>query len=257
MNQETIDPKTIKIIAKEIWESDESTIELEECCERLVKKHLPKLTYWQVCDVLENVQHKVRRQISREITACREKHITPRYEFSEISNVIYRVRDIRIDGIRSKIKAVDWRDFENLCKHLLEVNGIKEAEVTRGTKEGGIDFYGLLRMREYSPGILLSGLEIRITGQAKHHSGDSKVGEPEMNAFIKQFQDFKNGRGKGQKAVPKWFRRLKSPTTGIFITNTEFTQDALNAARDAGIITRDGDQIAEDLVRSPRLNEWL
>jgi len=257
MNPKVIEAKIVREIANQIWNSQKLNIDLEDQCERLLRKHLPNITNLEICDVLEDTKSKVKFQLKREITQCREKRITPRYEFSEVSDVLYRARDIRVDEIRSKIKTVDWRNFEYLCKHLLQINGIEEAEVTRGTKEGGIDFYGLLRMHKFSQGILLSGLEIRIIGQARHHSADSKVGEPELNAFIKQFHDFKSGRGRGQKAVPKWFKNSKSPLTAIFITNTEFTQDAYNAAKEEGIILRAGDQIAEDLLGSPSVNEWL
>lgn len=257
MNPKVVETRIVREIAKQIWNSREPFIDLEDQCERLLRKHLPNLGGLEICEVSEDVEHKVKSHLKSEIARCREKGVTPRYEFGEVSNVLYRARDIRVDEIKSEIKNIKWRDFEYLCKHLLEINGIEEAEVTRGTKEGGIDFYGLLRMHKFSQGLLLNGLEIRIIGQARHHSAESKIEEPELNAFIKQYRDFKNGKGRGQKAVPEWFTRAKSPIVAIFITNTEFTQGAYNAAKEEGIIPKDGDQIAEDLFRSPRVNEWL
>lgn len=257
MNPKVIEAKIVREIANQIWNSQELNIDLEDQCERLLRNHLPNISDLEICDILEGVVRKVKSQLKREITQCREKRVTPRYEFSEVSNVLYRARDVRIDEIRSKIKTVDWRNFEYLCKHVLQINGIEEAEVTRGTKEGGIDFYGLLRMRKFSQGILLSGLEIRIIGQARHRSADQKIGDPEIKLFAKQYSDFKKGRGRGRRAVPDWFKNLKSPVTGIFITNTQFTKDAYDAAKEEGIILKDGDQIAEDLFRSARVNEWL
>ena len=257
MNPKVVESRIIQGIATQIWNSREPFIDLEDQCERLLRKHLPNISDLEICDVLEDVKSKVKSQLKREINQCREKRTTPRYEFSEVSDVLYRARDVRIDEIRSKIKTIKWRNFEYLCKHVLEINRIEEAEVTRGTKEGGIDFYGLLRMRKFAQGILLSGLEIRIIGQARHRSADQKIGDPEVKLFAKQYSDFKKGRGRGRRAVPDWFKNLKSPVTGIFITNTEFTKDAYNAAEEEGIILKDGDQIAEDLFSSPRVNEWL
>jgi hypothetical protein len=184
-----------------------------------------------------------------------DSRITPRYEFSEVSNVLYRARDIRANEIKSAIKNIKWRDFEYLCKHLLEVNGI-EAEVTKGSKEGGIDLYGLLRMNRFTQRVLLKDLEIRVIVQAKSRSAD-RIGEPELKLFAKQYHDFKIGRGRGQKAVPEWFNNLKSPTVAVFLTNAECTGDAYNAAKEEGIILRDGDQIVEDLVHSPGIAKWL
>jgi len=257
MNPKVVEARIIREIANQIWGSRKPSIDLEDQCERLLRNHLLNISDLKICDILEGVVRKVKSQLKREITQYREKRITPRYEFSEVGDVLYRARDIRIDEIKSEIKNINWRNFENLCKHVLQINGIEEAEVTRGTKEGGIDFYGLLRMRKFSQGILLSGLEIRIVGQARHHSSGTKIGEPEVKLFTKQYSDFKSGRGRGPEAVPDWFRNLKSPITGMFITNTEFTKDAYDAAEEEGIILKDGDQIAEDLLGSPRVNEWL
>ncbi len=257
MNPKIVEVKIVREIANQIWNSRELNIDLEDQCERLLRKHFPNLSDLEICEVLEDVEHKVRSHLKSEIAHCREKGVTPRYEFGEVSNVLYRARDIRVDEIKSEIKNINWRNFEYLCKHLLEVNRIEGVEVTGRSKEGGIDFYGLLRMRRFAEGVLLKGLEIRIVGQAKHRSADQKIGEPEVKLFAKQYSDFKSGRGRGRKAVPDWFRNLKSPLTAIFITNTEFTKDACEAAEEEGVILKDGDQIAEDLFRSPRVNEWL
>lgn len=257
MSPEVPESQVIQNIVEAIWGSGEPNIDLSLWCAKELAKYFPHWGDLEICDVSEDVERKVKSRLKEEISRCKEKRITPRYEFSEVSNVLYRVRDVRIDEIRSKIKTVDWRNFENLCKCVLEINGIEEAGVTRRSREGGIDFYGLLRMHKFSQGILLSDLKIRIVGQARHHSTDSKVGEPEVKLFAKQYSDFESERGRGRKAVPDWFRNLKSPLTGIFITNTEFTPDAYNAAEEEGIILKNGDQIAEDLFRSPRVNEWL
>lgn len=257
MSPEVPESQVIQNIVEAIWGSGEPNIDLSLWCAKELAKYFPHWGDLEICDVSEDVERKVKSRLKEEISRCKEKRITPRYEFSEVSNVLYRARDVRIDEIKSKVKAVDWRNFEYLCMHLLEINGIEEAEVTRGTKEGGIDFYGLLRMHKFSQGLLLNGLEIRIIGQARHHSTDEKVGEPEVKLFAKQYSDFKSEQGRGQEAVPEWFRNLKSPLTALFITNTEFTKDAYNAAIEEGIIPKDGDQIAEDLFHSPRVNEWL
>jgi len=210
MNPKVIEARIVREIAKQIWNSQELNIDLEDQCERLLRNHLPNISDLEICEVLEDVAHKVKSHLRSKINDCREKRTTPRYEFSEVRDVLYRARAIRIDEIRSKIKTLDWRNFEYLCKHVLQINGIEEAEVARGTKEGGIDFYGLLRMRKFSQGILLSGLEIRIIGQARHHSANQKIGDPEVKLFAKQYSDFKKGRGRGWEAVPDWFKNLKS-----------------------------------------------
>ena len=257
MNPLNITATIIKSIADELWDSNSRNIELEEFCTESIRKHWQEITEWQLLEILEPVQHKVKVEIKKKISECREKGVKPRYSFSEVSNNLYRVRDVKTDDIRLKIKSIDWNSFEHLCEHILEISGVTATGVTKSSKEGGIDFYGLLRMGDYHQSILLSGLEIRIAGQAKHHSEDEKVGERDMNAFIKQFENFRDRRGRGFTAVPTWFRRSRSPITAIVITNTEFTEGAQIAARNAGVVIRDGEQIAEDLVRSPKVNELL
>ena len=257
MNPKVVEASIVREIANQIWNSKESVIELEVQCGRLLRKHLADISDLQVCEFLEDVVRKVKAHLRSVINECREKRTTPRYEFSEVGDILYRARDIRVDEIKSRIKNINWENFENLCKALLEINGIEGAGITRKAKEGGIDFYGLLLMHKFATGVLLKGLEIRIIGQAKHRSAEGKIGEPEVKLFAKQCSDFERGTGKGQKAVPDWFKKAKSPLSYMLITNSEFTKDAYNAAKAEGIVLRNGDQIAEDLVRSPKVNEWL
>jgi len=257
MNPKAIDTKIIREIANEIWSSTEPVIDLETSCETLLKKHLPDISNREICEVSEDVERKVTSHLRRQIALCREKGITPRYEFGEVGNVLYRARLIQVDEIKSKIKNTNWKNFEDLCKHLLEINGVEGVGTIKRSKEGGIDFYGLLRMDKFIERILLKGLEVRIIGQARHWSANRKVGEAEIKLFAKQYYDFRSGKGRGQKAVPEWFRKLKSPIVGIFVTNAECTEGAYTAAKEEGIILKNGDQIAEDLIHTPELDKWL
>ena len=257
MNTKAVSAKVVRKIAKQIWDSHEPVIDLGDQCERLLRKHLPDINELEICEILEEIEHKVKSHLRREIAQCRENGVSPQYEFSEIDNVLYRARDIRADEIKSEIKNIDWREFEYLCKHVLEINGIEEVGVTRKVKEGGIDFYGLLRMHKFAQGILLRDLEIRIIGQARHRSTSVKIGETEIKALIQQFADFERGKGRGKKAIPEWFRNLKAPIVCMVITNSEFTKDACDAAKEEGIIVKNGDQIAEDLIHSPEVDKWL
>ena len=139
----------------------------------------------------------------------------------------------------------------------MEVCGVEEAEVTGGSKEGGVDFYGSLRIDKYVPGVLFKGLEVRIIGQAKHHSTSTKVSETDLKVFAQGCEDFKNGKGRGTQVLPDWFVHSKSPVAPMFITNTGFTKGAYDIAERNGITVKDGDQIAEALMHSPSSFEWV
>src|SRR4030042_1691500 len=100
MNPLNITPAIIKSIADELWDSNSKNIELEEFCGESIRKHLPRITDWHLLAILEPVQHKVKLEIKKRINECREKGVRPRYSFSEVSNTLYRVRDLKADEIR-------------------------------------------------------------------------------------------------------------------------------------------------------------
>ena len=101
MNPKVVEAKIVREIANQIWNSQELNIDLEDQCERLLRNHLPNISDLKICDILQGVERKVTSHLKREIIQCREKRITPRYEFSEVSSVLYRARDIRVDEIKS------------------------------------------------------------------------------------------------------------------------------------------------------------
>ena len=259
MVQPIIEVKFARKIAEEIWDSGAKTVDLRQWCAQELKKELPHASSLEIYDISSSVVNKVKFQLKKKNIACLEKGFTPRYEFSDVfPNLLRATKDIRyLKKIKSAIKNMNWENFQKLCQHILEINGIEEAEATRGTKEGGIDFYGLLRVDKYLSGVLLKGVEIRVIGQAKHHSTTTKVGERELMVFAQECDDFKHCTGRAVQVLPQWFVLSKSPIIPMFITNTGFTRGACDLAEREGIIRRNGDQIAEDLFDSPRLNEWL
>lgn len=254
----------IEKFVTEIWESDEQEIDLEFWLAKRLTKYSPSLSDLQINDILDEVIGKVKSRLRKKIRYLKEKGTMPLYEFSDIlTDTLIRSKDISFADLRKiklAIKNMSWIKFQHLCKYLLEARGVDEVDVTGGSKEGGIDFYGLLRLDKYISGVLLKGLEMRLIGQARHHSTHAKVGETALKVFAQECDDFKNGTGRGTQVLLERSERFvhsKSPVIGMFITNTGFTKGAYDLAERKGIILRDGDQIAEDLVRSSKVNEWL
>jgi hypothetical protein len=257
----------IKEIAKEIWELNDEIIELESFCETKLRELYPAITDLQVPEVLDEFLPKIKSLIDKRIASSRDRGIPPNYEFdNRLPNTLrsysskcennYLTRKYRKE-IKAAISSMDWKSFEHFCKHILEINRIISASVTQVVKEGGIDFYGLLDMGEYIPTVLFKNVRLRIIGQAKHHSGDEKVGEGEIRKFKTHYSDFQSGKGRGMEALPEWFTEMRTPVIGMLVTNTDFTGDAEKFAEENGIILRDGDQITEDIIHSPRSNEWF
>jgi hypothetical protein len=260
--------KLAKEIAKDAWNSHKDMIDLERVCEEKLKHNFPLISNLQVPEIFEDLLSKVKYYINKEITSYVNKGITPTYEFNDyppnmlLSHSLKHKEDIRLTFLRKHhrelgvaIKQMDWRIFEYLCKHLLQINGVIKSFVTRGTKEGGIDFYGLLDIDKSLSGILLKGLKVRIIGQAKCYS--KEVGESWIRKFYTHYEDFLNTEGRGIKILPKWFIEIKSPVIAIFATTSTFTKGAVGYANKKGIILREGDQIVEDLLHSPKSDNWF
>ncbi|MBM3239540.1 restriction endonuclease [Candidatus Poribacteria bacterium] len=260
----------IKEIANEIWNLSDETVDLESFCERKLKEFHPGISDLEIADDIDKLASQVKRQLDNKITSFRGKGVPPNFEFDDYlpyvlcrhrsnndnNDWVIALRKYRND-IKSSIKNMDAIAFEHLCKHVLEINGIIKSFVTRPTKEGGVDFYGLLEMCNYTQGVLLNNMKLRIIGQAKHRSGDEKVGEKEIDEIRTKYSDFQSGQGTAIKVLPDWFTKTCTPVICIVITTTDFTRGARESAERDGIILRDGDQITEDIIHSPRLNEWF
>lgn len=260
--------KVAKQIASEAWNSHKDMIDLEELCEEKLKDSFPGISDLQISEILDDLLSKVKNYINKEISSCENKGTTPPYEFNDyppnmlFSHSLKHKEDTRLAFLRKHhreigtvMKQMNWRNFEYLCKHLLQINGVVKSFVTRGTKEGGIDFYGLLDIDKYLSGILLKDLKVRIIGQAKCHS--KEVGEGWIRKFYTHLEDFLKKEGRGIKNLPKWFIEVKTPVIGIFAATSTFTKGAITYAKKKGILLREGDQITEDLIHSPKADGWF
>lgn len=259
-------PKDIVSLAEEIWNSNANIIEVDRWLSQKLKIDF-NLDDLSICEILDELKVRIDDYIKRKISNYKERYLFPKYEFDDsLPNTlvippeikkksnIYFIRDV-YPQIKKTIKNMNWRKLEYLGKHLLEISGVSVAAVTRATKEGGIDFYGVF---EYpAERILLKGLKIKVVGQAKHSATDAKVGENEVRNFVKHYEEFQSQKGIAKEVLPEWFINMKAPTLGVIITNTDFKRNVRNYAKQDGIITRDGDQIIEDIIHSPKATNWV
>lgn len=259
--------KLAKKIENEIISSGKAKIDIEEYCKKKLKDTYKNLSNLQIADILNNCVEKVERYFRKKIEDSKFRGVPPEYEFIVYPpHVLYRHN--QLDGenrfsfrrkyrkkILKLIQEMKWRDFEFLCKHLLEINKITPAGVTSKVKEGGVDFYGLLQMDRFSTGVLLKDVKIRIIGQAKRYS--NVVGEEKVRNFWTHYKEFSSGEGRAIKKLPKWFTQPQAPVLGFLITTSKFSRDAKEYAKKRDIILRDGEQVVEDLIKSPRAEEWF
>ncbi len=120
------------------------------------------------------------------------------------------------------LRSLEPSDFEKFCLLLLRENGFEELQLTGGSKDEGIDGYGLLRINPF--------VSFKILFQCKRYSVDNKISRS-------QIADFRNAMlGRADK--------------GIFITTSFFSRDAVTEAN------RDGAPPVE-LVDSEQLIDMI
>jgi hypothetical protein len=247
--------KKIGEFTNEIWESDEEQIVLAKWAEERIKQLSPGITDLEINDSLEDVVYRIKARLKKQIELYKVKGLRPIYDFDPfLDDVLIHSEEVssrRLRESKLSIKSMDWGKFEDLCIQVLANNGIDKVGVTRRVKEGGIDFYGVLVMGKYTSGALLKDLEVRILGQARHHSGKLKVSPDELKVLKEDCANFKAGRGVAIKVIPEWFVEINSPLVPMFITNTGFTKGAYVYASQEGILIKNGDQIAQDLLVPP------
>jgi hypothetical protein len=161
------------------------------------------------------------------------------------------------EQIQTLLTQLDWREFELLALHLLDLYGIPDSyrKVTPRSDEGGIDFYGLEETDLESVN-RIRRQRFRIVGQAKRYVG--VVTHDDMDAFAWRLTAFRFGSGRRWDRIESWFRdEADEPIFGMFITTGTFNKAALATARTALIICIDGDQIAQDLSESPAVEKWV
>lgn len=123
------------------------------------------------------------------------------------------------------ISDLTFREFERLMKEVFrKVPWIEKVNLTRLTHDEGIDFEGTYLDSK-------SGLRMNLFGQAKHW--DSKVGSETIRTFI------------GSISV-----KSKSPSIGIFVSKSGYTDDAQAAIQKSPIklLAYDVEGLAELMI---------
>ena len=105
-------------------------------------------------DRFDGIRAIVGRKIRAKIDECDERGITPRFRFSSAdSDELVFQNDAISESVRiAAIKAMEklsWRNFERLCCYVLRLSGVDKCSVMRGTKEGGIDIFGVLEASQF------------------------------------------------------------------------------------------------------------
>jgi len=256
--------RQIRQIAEDIWDLEAKRVDLLKFCGDKLRELKPNISDLEIADDIDSIVSRVRHQVEKKIESFPEKGIPPNFEFDDcLPNMLRRCGSDKNNWIRKyltqikrAIKVINPISFEYFCKHILECNGIVSS-VTQRSRDGGVDFYGLLEMHNYAQTVFLRSVKLRIIGQAKRYSGNKKVGEAGIDEIRTKYSDFKARHGRAFEILPDWFKESNYPVILMVVTTTGFTTDAEKSAARDNIILRDGDQITEDIIHSPKVEEWL
>lgn len=160
-----------------------------------------------------------------------------------------RARRLHIDQVQAELQQLKWQEFEDACGTVLNLLGCIKPTVSPRSGDGGIDFYGLLklenRLDNFNPlGGFDQDLCVWLVGQAKHYSG--KVGTAVVRELVGSVE---LARTRGTSKVwPDLHLRAFDPVVLLVFTTGEFSEDALSLLKDSGVQFMDGFQFAKFLT---------
>jgi hypothetical protein len=259
-------------IADELWKySTDKIIELPIEIERILRK-TGENNELIILEKVEVLLSQVKRLIKKKIQEYDERGTTPNFRFSNLSEnrLIGCVISEKEESVKNKlaykrhfyqlINELEWKAFENLSLFVMQLYNFQKCDLGKRTKDGGLDFYGFyVPYTEEKYTGFLSKMNIRIFGQAKHRNKQT-ISEGEIRKFYTFYKDFLSEKGRAYKFVSsksQWFLKTKGPLIPLFFTNSNFSKDALTYANGKGVVTRDGEQIVEDIIRLSKNEPWF
>ena len=148
-----------------------------------------------------------------------EPNIFTSYHIHQLSE---KLKQQTVNKIINHLYSLTPEEFEQFSQKFLASYGFEDMEVTKKGRDGGIDVFGFLEV-----GIS----KLHVAAQCKRYKLGNKVSRPDISQFRGDIQ------GEYQQ--------------GIFITTSEFTQEAKDTAVKAGcvpIVLIDGQTLAEIMI---------
>lgn len=154
----------------------------------------------------------------------------------------------RIPGYRRLLRELSPREFEGVCRGVLELLGCDQPVLTPRSSDQGIDFYGRLRLQgRLGRKFELPSLDLRfstwLVGQAKHYGG--KASTPDLRELVGSVELARSGVSSDDgRALEGLTLRLCDPVFYLFLTTGTLTRDATIVTERSGVIALDGDAVA-------------
>lgn len=257
-----------KKIYSEIIGSTKDTVDLNKYCSKKLKDINTKISDLEIAGKLDEIVVKVKYYFNKRIEYCENKGITPEYEFNYYPpNVLFRyskkykelpyISLLRKQNktMKTEINKMSWKSFEHLCAYLLGINGISPIKLTEVNQEG-VDFVGIYNIgKDITSIIIPTSYKVKIVGQVKHSS--RKIIPEKVRSFTTYCDQIKNREKELVKNLPNWFNASKLPVLGIFMTTSDYTRGVDRFAENKWLILRNGDQIVDNLIKTPLSKEWV
>jgi hypothetical protein len=165
-----------------------------------------------------------------------------------------QVRDAKLrrrtlgDYVQAFLRLTPY-DFEVLCRGLLAIIGVAKPEITRRTRDEGIDFYGrwdvgdtLRPLYELPGGHRL--LRVWLVGQAKRYDS-TQVATPDIRELVGAVSLARvNAYSRQEDPYPDLTLRLCDPVFFIFATSGDISADSWELLKQSGVIGFDGNMVA-------------
>jgi hypothetical protein len=200
-------------------------------------------------DRFEVIRSAVCRKIRARIDECDERGITPRFRFSlaDSDELVFQSDAISESFRKTAIRTIEklsWRNFERLCCYVLRLSGVNKCRVMRGSKEGGIDVFGVLEASQFLHPAVWKGSRLRIFCQVKK----GRAGEPVVRLFNNDLHELYKDKGRAFALLPADMRGLKSILLGGVFSARGFTDGAEKFAQAHGFFLVDPERIVEVLL---------
>lgn len=158
------------------------------------------------------------------------------------------------DSLLQSIRSLSADEFELFGKRILTELGASEAHVTRQSGDQGIDFYGKFSLGQLNalpaPFLKLAhDVRLLFAGQAKHYP-NSTLGPNIVRELIGAISlaRTKTFSSDGVDIFANLEIRPFSPVVALLFTTGKISSGAYHLASSAGIVVKDGNQLAAFLA---------
>jgi len=151
-----------------------------------------------------------------------------------------------LQDVKAALISIKATEFEEAGTSILRLLGCTNPRTTTRTGDGGIDFYGELKLQgRFDSKLPLGGIDRRVNvwliGQAKHYP-HSEVGPGAIREMVGSV-DLVRTKG-ALRTWPDLHVHPYDPIVQLFFTTGRYSRDAKYLLSKSGMIAMDGNQLA-------------